>query len=488
MRLLFLSVAVIIGVGCQKKIEWQAEFKNAGTYSSPRAVDLNQDQVKDIVVGAGGRQEWEPSENGVLAINGRDGSLLWRKSCRNQMVGSAIFKDLNEDEVPDVLIGGRSAQFMAISGTDGKIIWEYMAHNPAFDFENDTSVLNFFTPQFVSDLDDDGMEDVIVSYGGFVKAPPEVSIRPTGYLMIFSSKTGKVLAKAPMPDGKETYMSPVVLTNDTSSRVFFGTGGETVSGNFYVTDIHDILDDNISEYHTIVTGKNKGFIAPPILIELNQDKVLDIVINGYEGIVCAINGKNYEALWKVDVGSDFETHSQPAVGQLVGDKTPDFFVNFGKGSWPQIERSIQLVIDGKTGKSIVVDSLGNLQYSSPIPVRKENGTEDLILHVINENHATNYAPESGMPQYIYKNMLYQFNVQGEKPILMLENSGTNIGSTLLLEDMDNDQILELIYVYNSTQEDPFLFNGVHIFCKSLPGYSSKWNQYMGASGKSVYLP
>ena len=90
------------------KDHWELSLNTVGTYSSSRTVELNGDGVLDIVIGGGGLEN-EFSEYGVIAINGKDGSLLWKIPSRNQVVGSAIFLDVDLDGIDDVFIGGRSA-------------------------------------------------------------------------------------------------------------------------------------------------------------------------------------------------------------------------------------------------------------------------------------------------------------------------------------------------------------------------------------------
>ncbi len=472
---------------CENRSQnWTVVVENAGTYASAKAVDLNNDQILDIVVGAGGRKEWNYSKNGVLAIDGKNGSLLWTAACRNQIIGNPIFLDITGDPIPDVFIGGRSAQLMALNGKDGSIIWEYMKTEPNADMKNDTTVLNFFSPQFIPDQDGDGDDDLLVAYGGFVKAKPSDTLRPMGYLMVLSSLSGKVLAKAPMPDGKETYMSPVVYEKDAQKHVLFGTGGETIAGNFYSTSLEDIMDGIITQHTLLAEGASKGFIAPPVLVDLNHDQIPEIIINAYEGATYAYNGATHELLWKVDLGGGYETHSQPAIGQFTGDQTPDFFVNYGKGTWPAIHSALQVVIDGSNGNYSRIDSLGFLQYSSPIALRKDGMEKDDVLFVVNESEETNFTPESGMPEYRYSSNLYKFDFEHSKVTSLIKRPGTNIGSTLLACDLNKDGLLQGIHVYNNDIYKIFEFSGLTIESFSLPDYVGMWTEYMGTEGKSHY--
>jgi len=457
---------------CQQP-NWVVTIDGSGTYASPRSCDLTGDGVKDIVLGTGGSQEWESSENGVVAIDGQNGKVLWKVPCRNQIVGSPVFLDVTNDEVDDVFIGGRSAQFFAIDGSSGKLLWEYKSVD-IYQSRNDTTVLNFFTPQIIADQNQDGLDDLLVAYGGYVNARPWEDHRPAGYLMIFSSANGEIIAKAPVPDGKETYMSPVVWEND----VYFGTGGETIAGNFYQTPISDLLDGEIGEATVLLSGKEKGFIAPPVFTDLTDDEVPDIVVNSYEGTTVALNGNNHVVLWKVSLGSGYETHAQPAFGQFIGDATPDFFVNYGKGTWPEIEVSYQVLIDGQTGQYSILDSLGSLQYASPITVSTVNQNSEEVLLPINIFTETGYARESGYPVKALQVQLRRFDIASGTNSVFYQVSGSNLGSTLLLNDLNADGTNEIVFIHNHNPYSFFEHTGLSIHCLPAADYYSNQKQYV----------
>ena len=69
------------------------------TLSSPRSSDLNGDGVMDIVIGGGTDSVF--SNNGIMAYNGVDGSLLWIRPSRDEVFGSAIFQDITADGIDD---------------------------------------------------------------------------------------------------------------------------------------------------------------------------------------------------------------------------------------------------------------------------------------------------------------------------------------------------------------------------------------------------
>ena len=52
-----------------------ATIDSVSVLSSPRSVDLNNDGIKDVVIGSGTDSTY--SNHGVVAINGANGQVLW---------------------------------------------------------------------------------------------------------------------------------------------------------------------------------------------------------------------------------------------------------------------------------------------------------------------------------------------------------------------------------------------------------------------------
>ncbi len=463
---------------------WQVRISQTGSSSSPRTADLNQDGILDIVIGGGGR-EFAPTSYAVMAFDGNDGRLLWKVKGRNQMIGSAIFKDITGDQVPDVFIGGRSAMLYAIDGAQGRIIWEYLPGDENMDAVNDTTILNFFTPQFIPDADGDQVDDLLIAYGGFVKALPEETNRPTGYLMIISTRQGKVLARAPMPDGLETYMSPVVhdFAGNGNLSVLFGTGAETISGCLYQVSLSDLFRNELSGAMVLDSGQGKGFIAPPVLADVNQDGMHDIVANAVNGRMVCIDGASHRKLWEFSAGTGYETYTMPAPGHFRNhDQVPDFFANFGYGVWPRTTFALNILIDGRNGSLIMEDTLGTFQYASPVIFDfTRDGLEDALVAV--------NLPLSDVTKE-YGNQMKIFNLKDSLRLTFdQEKLGSNLGATPLLTDLDHDGKLDIIYCYMGDPASFYSFKELRIERIELDiplTTPIRWGSYVGADLSGVY--
>lgn len=467
---------------------WEYKHPGIGASSSPRAIDLNEDGVLDIVLG-GGAKEFTQTDAGVIAIDGASGKLLWQTQARNQVVGTAVFQDINTDGTPDVFIGGRSAIMYALDGTDGSIIWEYLSHADTTDYFNDESILNFYTPQFIEDIDGDGVKDLLTAYGGFVKAQGKEVERPVGSIMILSSKTGEVISNALVPDGREIYCSPVVIDGKSSDEtyVIFGTGGEYINGHLYKTTLRDILDENLENAIELADGESKGFIASPIITDVNVDGSLDIVAVSVSGQLFAFDGTSNELIWKIKIEGDLDTYAMPAVGFLYGDDgIPDYFLSLGKGAWPNVEYTIHCLIDGRNGELVFTDTLGTFQYASPVVADVDrDGLQDVIL-AINTKVTSDL---NGSHMSFLGNDLVVYPGSRKKPFLLDQTKlGTNLGSTPMLTDLDGDKKLDIISIYMGDPIKFYSFENLMVTRKELNILAKdiSWGGFMGSDGTSIF--
>jgi len=485
MQLRFLiSIALVHVLSSTAECQtWTTDLPGIGTFSSPRTSDLNRDGVGDIVLGAG-RAEFQACDTAIFALDGATGSLLWHASARDQIFGSAALRDINADGISDVFIGGRSAELQAIDGASGKVIWQFRT---AQDFRVDTNNLwfNFYNPQFVTDQDGDGIADILVANGGDVLVEAYDENRPPGHLVLVSAATGKLLARAPTPDGHEMYMSSIVLEDhrDGKSLIVFGTGGETIGGSLYAATLPMILQEDLAGAQQLASGVKKGFISPPVLADITQDDILDIVALSVDGRILAFDGLTLKPLWQRQLPNT-EAYSSLAVGQFTEDHIPDFFASVANGVWPKLEWNRQAMIDGSSGEIIYTDSLGFYQTSSPIAADLSgNGKDEILLSI-------NYQEFDSLQFKYFRNMLVVTGTDFTEPLQIAELfPGSNISSTPWVGDLDENGKLDIIYVYGTNDRQTYTFDGMNVLrlTTDIPVYGKvQWGAYMGSNGDGIY--
>lgn len=462
---------------------WSIQLPRMGTLSSPRVSDLNQDGVGDIIMGAG-RLEFQKCDSAVIAIDGKNGALLWNVKAKDQIFGSAAFKDINSDGIEDVFIGGRSAELKAINGSNGELIWQFFKKNRGKD-KKKIKWFNFYNPQFIPDQDQDGLEDILISNGGDVKVEPYNTDRPAGRLVIISSRDGSLIAEAEMPDGKEIYMSITVseTPDGKDHEVVFGTGGETVGGNLYVSYLSDILQEDLSKAILLDSSKEKGYIGPPVRVDITGDHISDIVTCSVDGRLMAFDGNDHKRLWETFVPKT-ESYSTPAVGYFTQDSIPDFFLSFSQGVWPNQGWSIQKMVDGKTGEVAFTDSLGFYQNTSPLAVDLNGDGWDEILM------SGNFKETKNIFQKFFYTMLVKIDFQSDEVVQIGDTyEGNNITSTPWTGDLDQDGFLDILYCHSTNVRHTYNFNGMRItrIATKTPIYKTvKWGAYQGSKYDGVY--
>ncbi len=459
---------------------WSSMLNGVGSFSSPRVTDLNGDGIQDIVMGAG-RLEFQACDSAVIAINGQDGTLLWNVSASDQIFGSAIFQDVTGDNVDDAFIGGRSAELIGINGATGEEIWRFKEVNNTID----ANWFNFYNGQWIADQDNDGYLDILISNGGDVMIKPYDENRPAGYLLIISSNTGKLISQALMPDGKEIYMSPVVLNSESneSSEVVFGTGGETVGGNLFVATIADVRNEDLSNAILLDSCATKGYIGPPVRVDINGDEKLDIVTSSVDGRMLCFDGDTKELLWNVLVPNT-ESYSSIAIGNFTTDDTPDFFVSYGQGIWPNLDWSFQVMVDGRNGKVKFQDSLGYYQNSTPLVFDLNNDGLDEVLMSLNFQEINEFEQK-----YFY-NTLIATEFENFETVNLANNfEGSNLSSTPWIGDLDGNGFLDIIYCHGTNIRHTYTFDQMKIIRidTQIPIKKKvKWGAYQGSGYDGIY--
>jgi outer membrane protein assembly factor BamB len=473
----------------KSEVIWNKDLPQLGSLSSPRTTDLNNDGVLDIVIGAG-KNEFQKTDMGILAFDGKTGKLLWKQSSVDQVFGSATFYDITGDKVNDIFIGGRSPQLKAIDGKSGALIWDYKHEQYANDPVLHYARFNFNNSVLVPDQNNDGLKDLLTINGGNPLAKPFSEVdRFPGVLMLFDSKTGNVIAADTMPDCKESYMTPLCFSQPGSKELFilFGTGGETIDGKLYLTTISQLRERKLSSAKILATEKGHGFIAPPTLADINDDGYLDIIAITHGSKAMAIDGKDHHLIWsRTFPGTECSNSFAP--GYFTDDNIPDFFTFISKGAWPNSTGSVEVMLNGKNGNIEYMDSIGCTGFSSPVVYDLNNdGRDEAIISINNFDCSLGYTSKSPSSM---ENKLIAIDFARRSISTIDETQGfKNIFSTPWIGDLDNDGYLDIIYCQYYNYGDLTTFLGMRIKRIDTPVKLKKavaWGEYMGSEGNGIF--
>jgi len=488
----YLLPAILVLSGCVSKktsVVWDQSFQIIGSQSSPRVTDLNADGIDDVIMGAC-KNEYQPTEEGVIALDGATGHTIWVSDAPDQVYGSATLVDITGDQTLDVVIGGRWAYLRALNGKTGETIWNYNSPDstdPILKYAK----YNFYNSVLVPDQNEDGIRDLLIQNGGNHKSKPHSSIdRYPGVLMLMDNKSGGILAADTMPDGEESYMSPLYFEQpDANQWILFGTGGETMSGHLYIASLSDLKNRSLSKARILATDSSgHGFIAPPVLADINKDGFYDIIAISHSSRIFAIDGKTLTLLWTNRIPGT-ESSNSFVVGQFTPDEIPDFFTFVSQGEWPQSTGSLQILLDGKDGRLVYQDSLGCTGFSSPVAYDLTHDGSDEALISINEYDCSRgFTDQSELK---ISNRLLAIDFKNHRVQTIAQHEGfKNIFSTPWIGDLDHDGYLDIIYSrYFSPGPDLLWFMGMQIKRISTSikiRKEVKWGGYMGSSGDGIY--
>ncbi len=492
MKNYFLSIACILmlmNLSLSAEMMWEQATGPTSCFSSARAADLNNDGVKDFVIGGGIESNYDGegniiqyhSDHMVMAIDGATGDFLWQVEGMDQIFASPIFLDVTGDGIPEVFIGGRNGFLLCINGATGVTIWQFFEGSGNGEDASEVGLYNFYTAQWIPDQNDNGLPDLLVSNGGDRRLPSWETDRPAGKLMVIDPVDGELLASAEMPDGKETYMSPLVYDffRDGKLDVIFGTGGEAIGGSLFRASLAHLMAGDLSGATTLLNRPNKGFIAPPSLADLTGDNIPELITNTYDGHIIATDGWTNEVLWDYTV-EGAETNASPAIGLFNEDDVPDVFTSFLIGVAPTYSNAVQLVIDGATGELQYENTLGSIQYSSPVIYDMDSDGIDEAIMMIN-------VVEGGT--FYHDILACNFVSNTETSLLGGPVGGTNIASTPWIGKADEDGLLDLFYVHNADETSFISEDGIMFKRHTLEAVDSNavaWGAYMGSDGDGFY--
>ncbi len=190
------------------QIEWTFEASGP-LYAPPVIGDLDGDGIMEVV--CGGYYNGVVGDANLYALNGEDGSLLWTFSTMGEgspyekgFEASPSLYDVNDDGKLDVLVGSRNYYFYALNGLDGTVLWKSQfehfirASAPIGDIDNDgdDEIFVMDNHAFVKLLDMNGnveWEMYLPSYG---TAPTAIfaDLTGNGYdeIIIFTTGFGGI--------------------------------------------------------------------------------------------------------------------------------------------------------------------------------------------------------------------------------------------------------------------------------------------------------
>ena len=469
----FLLGSILSG---QIDLVWETKLDSCTPLSSPQSYDFNQDGISDYVFGAGLENSTTPS--GIFVINGVDGSVIWKQKSTSHLFGTPHLDYVDEDEIKDIYINGRNGQFLCLSGKDGNIIW-------SLELSNDTlqgRLANITAPIFINDVTNDSVSELIAFHRGAIRTDEFGNITKTlnSNLFIINGANGELIQNLVIPNNSEIYFNPVNYQYEDMTKIFFGTGGERHAGELLSLDLHDILNGIIS-LDTIISTKDKGFIQPASLVELNHDSVPELIVPGMNGTIYLIDGKTQSIIDSLHYDG-YECYNAPIIGFYNNDCTPDISLTINQGEWPSYLSHKTIIIDGSNFNVLNEINHGQINLNSGCSYDLDNDGIDEIISI------TNYLNNNK-----WYHSLYSFNQTSSQLDTLFTDTGSHFMMTPLIDQNEKTGATNLIY-YNFGITDTWYPNSLEnsfIYLKKFDFNSSNtvnWKSYMGNSTDGYFQP
>jgi len=136
---------------------------------------------------------------------------------------------------------------------------------------------------------------------------------------------------------------------------------------------------------TLYMSEPKGVMVPPVLIDMNNDGVKDILMSAFTGAMVLYDGETMDELWRLQL-EDRESYSTPAPGYFNDDEVLDFMVHWSQGAWPFYNTTDTIVLDGRDGSVLWNVTSNKYDVSSDLVARTTARHRDVFLFRLQGRH------------------------------------------------------------------------------------------------------
>ncbi|MBY9002016.1 MAG: VCBS repeat-containing protein [Candidatus Heimdallarchaeota archaeon] len=242
-----------------------SEFAESSTtqfLSSPSVGDINKDGFKDIIAAS--------NDNSIIALNGRDGTLLWKTKTEWWNHDSPVLGDVDNDGQLDILLSSGDRYLHVFDGRDGSEKWSYKPRLPS----------EFTMSPALGDVNADGTLDIVLS-------------NENRELLLIDGKTKKSIWSINMP--AKIIQSATILDIDNDNKL-------------------DVLVRSCDDHLYALKGSNGKTIwsfqlngwfttdnSPPYINDIDSDNHFEILILSDDKV------SNSTLLYVLNFPSDFKS-------------------------------------------------------------------------------------------------------------------------------------------------------------------------------------
>lgn len=267
-----------------------------------------------------------------------------------------------------------------MNGKNGEFLWHIDTDAVTYK----PTQIDLYTVNGVTDVDGDAVPDILAAFIEERERSATTTVT-VGRISIISGRSGKIMRTIDSPFQEELYVPLQVITqSDGNNMILVVTGGQNSAGGIYLIPLSTFMDESKENEFTVVfRNPTAGFMVPPVLADVNDDGVADIVAASFNSTVFAFDGKSFATIWRY-VFPDSESISSIVPGHYNFDNTTDFLVKYNCGpGFPIYYYSQTQVINGKDGTGLldqmINDSGGSNSLLGGLSISQVYGG-DFYLH------------------------------------------------------------------------------------------------------------
>jgi hypothetical protein len=321
---IFIIVSILIAsISLADDIIWEF-YTGGGIYTARSLPDLNSDGIDEVVC-AQYYSDYDPYD--IYCVDGATGTEIWSKDdCKGVwgVKSLEIIEDINSSGYSDVIMGtpggydppGRCV--ILKEGSTGDTIWQWSA------YENGWLRGWVYSVDKISDIDGDGIDDVLAGVGGWSSVDGlAVCLHSAGV------NEGEVIWYYEDVGDAVNDIEPIDdINSDGYQDAIFGVGG-----NADDPSIHAVSGNSSGEITSTIwsTALESDVYDIEITPDLNSDGYQDMFVTCWDAYgnsdVYAISGYDGAIIWQNPTGQ------YPMVCDVHPDINDDGYVDMVYGYW-----------------------------------------------------------------------------------------------------------------------------------------------------------
>ena len=286
--LLFLTLSLFISplTAQTPEISWWFDMDDSA-FGTASAADIDGDDTLEVVFGC------YRNDGYVYALNGENGSLLWKRNLAGDFEGcndaAPLVFDVDMDgEIEIVVAASCNPTTFCFNGVTGISEWEKTTYGSD-------------SPPTVGDVDNDGKYEIL--HGNFA-----------GGVTCLNGENGSFAWDFVIEPNGWIQTAPILLDVDNNDQLDFivaNLGGEPNRIACYRGDNHQLIWEN--------TSPTEGMYHGASFADLDGDGFAEIVIGCYDGNIYCINANDGSEAWTYALPSSFYTIMATSIADLNQD-------------------------------------------------------------------------------------------------------------------------------------------------------------------------